>query len=162
LSSRFDRATIHRFTGLGFIGLIQLRQVAGNALVQFFLLALELFQVQVAACGGYRLELTAIDGHPLARDQSHFAAELYEGSTGSSERLAIVLAVIGNGLEVRLESIEQPHDFDIALAFGFETARGTNTLEIAIQVQLQQICRVVGRTPRAFGNRSSKPELLEV
>lgn len=45
---------------------------------------------------------------------------LNEDPTRCTERLFVILAKVSNGLEIGFEAVEQPHDFDVALAFGFE------------------------------------------
>lgn len=45
---------------------------------------------------------------------------------------------IGNGLEVRRQSIEQPHHLNIALRFPLQTATRLNTVEITVVIELQK------------------------
>jgi hypothetical protein len=61
------------------------------------------------------------------------------------ERGAIVGAEIGDGLEVRLQRPQQPDDLDVAMAFGLQPAARTHAIEIAVDVELQEIARRVAR-----------------
>ena len=58
---------------------------------------------------------------------------------------AIVGAEIGDGLEVRLQRPQQPDDLDVAMAFGLQPAARTHAIEIAVDVELQEIARCVAR-----------------
>lgn len=101
-----DGAAVNGFTRFGCIGLIQFGQILGDAFIQFFLLALELFHVQMAPLRGYRLKFTAINGNQVASNQTDCTAELHEGPTRCTERLFVVLAKVGNGLEIWFEAVE--------------------------------------------------------
>jgi hypothetical protein len=59
-------------------------------------------------------------------------------------------------LEVRLEATQQPEDLDIALGFPLQPPARSNPVEIAVDVELQQIAWRVARTPRRF--RLDTPE----
>lgn len=59
------------------------------------------------------------------------------------ERPQVVSAEIGDGLKLRGEPAEQSHDLDIAGSFSFEQARGAHAVLIPIDVELQQVGRVV-------------------
>lgn len=50
----------------------------------------------------------------------------------------VVAAEVCNGLEVGGEPAGQPHQLHVALAFAFQSAAGLNTVEVAVEVQLQQ------------------------
>jgi hypothetical protein len=65
-------------------------------------------------------------------------AQRNEGTTDLTNRLAIVLAEIRNGLEVRCKLTRQPDQLDIALAFALKAAARWDTIEIAINVNLEQ------------------------
>jgi hypothetical protein len=68
----FDFLLIHRLIDVILVRSIKLRQVLGNLLVQYFLIALEVLEAHMAAFRGYGLEFAAVDGDQLAGDQSHF------------------------------------------------------------------------------------------
>ena len=57
------------------------------------------------------------------------AAKLHEGAVRRNKGGFVVLAKIGNGLEVGFEPVDQPNHFDVALALSFEPPRRADPLE---------------------------------
>src|ERR1700720_2216546 len=55
------------------------------------------------------------------------------------ERGAIVAPEIGDGLEVRLQAPQQPDDLDVAMTFGLKTAARSYPVQIAVDVELEEI-----------------------
>jgi hypothetical protein len=51
-------------------------------------------------------------------------------------------------LEVRLEATQQPDDLDIALGFPLQPPARSNPVQIAVDVELQQIAGRIARPPR--------------
>ncbi|MNL19300.1 hypothetical protein D3C87_1404930 [compost metagenome] len=117
---RLDRTAVNPLAGFGFIRLIQLGQVLGNAFIQLLLLVFEPLQARMAPRGRNSLELAAINRHQITRDQTCRSAKLDEGPARRDKSGFVVFTEIGDGLEIGPESIDQPHHFDIALALGFE------------------------------------------
>ena len=61
------------------------------------------------------LSLVEVDGHPLAAEEPQLAAEQVELAEDRLESRRVVLAEIGDGLEVGLELPQQPEQlFDCA------------------------------------------------
>jgi hypothetical protein len=54
------------------------------------------------------------------------------------DRQAVVLAEVGNRLEVGCQPPGQPHQFDIPLRFPFEPPARLNAVEVAVEIDLQQ------------------------
>jgi len=113
----------------------------------------------------HRLELTAIDGHDRLREQIQSAAQHDKLATYVADRWAVVLAEVGNGLEVRHQTSSQPHELDVALRLALQTAARLNAIEITVDVNLQQRRGVVRRTARcrpidAFKSERRKIELV--
>src|SRR3954462_9526134 len=57
---------------------------------------------------------------------------------------------------------EQPDHLDIAVGLGFQAAAGAGTVQITVDVELQQISRRVARTTRRLRHRADKPKRREV
>jgi len=57
----------------------------------------------------------------------------------------MVAAEIRDRLEVRAEPPQQPQQFDVAASLLLEPAAGADAVEVAVQVQPQQIARIVAR-----------------
>lgn len=132
LQRSLDRTAINPFSRLTAVSLVQLCQITAYLRFQLGLLALEFRPAQMLALRRYHLKLAAIDGHELPADQSHLAKELDEGAAGRLKSSTVVLAKIGNGLEIRSQSAQQPHHLDIALALGFQAPGGADALEVTV------------------------------
>jgi len=65
-------------------------------------------------------------------------------------------AEIGDGLEVGLQRPQQPDDLDVAMTFRFQAAARPNSVEIAVDVEFEQIARRVARPARPL--RLDPPE----
>jgi hypothetical protein len=94
-----------------------------------------------------RLELAAIDGYERFREQVKLLAQHHELPTDAADCLAVILAEVGDGFEVWGEPPGQPHQFEIALAFALQASAGLDTVEVAVDVDLQQHRGVIGRPP---------------
>ena len=57
----------------------------------------------------------------------------------SDKRLAVVAAEISNGSVVRLQMPQQPDHLDVAMGLSFEATAGSHTVQVAVDVKLQQI-----------------------
>src|ERR1700691_5273463 len=54
---------------------------------------------------------------------------------------------LGNRLVIRRQPSQQPHQLNVPSALRFQSPRGTDLLQIAVQVKLQQIARIITRPP---------------
>lgn len=57
---------------------------------------------------------------------------------------AIILAKIGACLEIRRQTLHQPQQLQIAVAFLLQSPTRTNLIVISVDVQFEQITRMVG------------------
>ena len=73
------------------------------------------------------------------------------------ESVAIVTTEVGNGLGVGFQIAQQPDHLDVARRFGFQSPPRANTVEIAVDLELQQIGRVIAWPPAAMGCSPSAP-----
>ena len=66
-------------------------------------------------------------------------------------------------LEVRLEAAHQPDDLDIALGFPLQPSARSNPVQIAVDVELQEIAGRVARPPRRlrFDSREAGARKIE-
>jgi hypothetical protein len=85
-----------------------------------------------------------------------------ESPTGAHDGSAIVTAEIGDGLMVRSETPDQPHDLDIAFAFAFQPSRRSDLVEVAVNVELQKIARIVSRPTGGCGRRPIESQCPKV
>src|ERR1700688_3421671 len=54
---------------------------------------------------------------------------------------------LGNRLVIRRQPSQQPRQLNVPSALRFQSPRGTDLLPIAVQVELQQIVRIITRPP---------------
>ena len=93
----------------------------------------------------HRFELAAVNGDESFRKQLQLVAQYDELAAHLADRGPIVLAEVGNGLEVWHQPSGQPHELDIALRLALQPAAGLDAIQVAVDVELQQHRRVVRR-----------------
>jgi hypothetical protein len=101
-------------------------------------------------------------GNEVSAEKVQLAAEEGEFPADVADRLAIIPAEIGDGLEIGCEASQQPHHFHIAVGFAFQLPAGPHTVEIAIEVELEQVTRVVWGTTGFLENGMPETELLQI
>ena len=74
-----------------------------------------------------------------------------------ADRPPVVFTEVGDGLEVRCQPTRQPHQLDIALRLALQAAAGLDTVQVAVDVDLQQHRGVVGGPPSCRRRHPSKP-----
>lgn len=117
---------------------------------------LALGEVAVAAIDC--LELAAIDSDASAFQRTDPAAELDEPGAGPAERRTVVAPEIGNGLVIRHQSPGQPHDLDVSPGLAFEPAAGRDTVQITVDEELEQKCRMIPGPSCPRGRMSGKAQ----
>ena len=147
---------------LGPIGAVERRQIPGNARIDLGQTPLELGggEVLVAIVDG--LELAAVDGHQRLGKEVQLAAQHDELAAHGADGWAVVVAEVGDGLEVGREPPGQPHQLDIALRFALEPAAGRNAVQVTVDIQLEQHCGVVAGAAGSGRGGAFKPELPQV
>src|SRR5665647_1351296 len=119
------------------IGAVELREIAGYALVNLRQppLHLGLGEVPVPRIDG--LELASVDRNARLAEQFKEAAQHHELTAYLPDGLAIVLAEIGYRLEVRHQAAGQPDQLDVALAFPLQAPTRLHPIEVSVDVNLQ-------------------------
>src|SRR5882757_6598967 len=126
------------------IGAVELREIAGDALVNLRQppMHLGLGKVPIPRVDG--LELAAIDRNARFAEQLKASAQHHELTADLADGLAIVLAEVGYGLEVRHQTAGQPNQLDVALALPFQAPARLHPIEVSIDVNLQKRRWMVG------------------
>ena len=124
--------------------------------------ACELAWREVAVAVVHRLELAAVDGDDALGQQLELPAQRDEATADVADALAVVVAEVGDGLEVGRQAPGQPHDLDVALGLALEATAGLDPVQIAVDVDLEQHGRVVRRSARGRRLGALEPELPEV
>src|SRR5262249_46360811 len=91
-----------------------------------------------SSCPGvHSLEPATVDRDHGLGEQVQPSAQHYELAAGRPDRWPLVLAEIGDRLEVGRQPPGQPHQLDIALRFPFEPPARLHAVEIAVEIDLQ-------------------------
>src|SRR5205823_4338922 len=135
----------------------ELREITGNALVNLRQTALHLGlgEVPIPRVDGF--ELAAVDRNARFAEQFKTAAQYHELAANPADGLAIVLAEVGYGLEVRHQAASQPNQLDVALAFSLQASARLHPIEVAVDVNLQQRRRMIGRPPAQYRQSPAWP-----
>ena len=86
-----------------------------------------------------RLDPRAVHRQQLSTEQVQLPAQQHELAEHRAEGVAVVAAEIGDGLEVGLQVTQQPDHLDIAVGLGLEPAARSDAIQVAVDVELQQI-----------------------
>jgi len=136
-------------------------QVAVDIIVESLDQVLELFLGEVAIAAVDGLELGAIDGDQVTAEKIELAAEEGELPANVADCLAIVLVEIGDDLEIGRKAPEQPHHLHIAMGFALKHPAGAHPVEVAIEVELEQIGGMVRWASRFMERGMAKAELMQ-
>src|ERR1041385_6342022 len=109
-----------------------------------------------------RTDLCSLNRQQLRPQQRLLAAELRECPADSNDRLLMVLAEVGNRLERRPHPVDQPVNFNIALCFPLKPAAGAHSIEVPINVELEQIAGPVRRAASGFRHRLGEAQRLQL
>ena len=75
---------------------------------------------------------------------------------------AVVAAEVRDGLEVRGQLAQEPDEFQVALAFLLQLARGADAVEIAVEIKAQQRARFIGRPSSVSRDGPSKAQRVQI
>ena len=106
-----------------------------------------------------RVPSTASNSRP---NRSSSPAQQHELAEHRAEGVAVVAAEIGDGLEVGLQMPQQPDHLDVAVGLGFQPAARAHPVQIAVDVELQQIGGRIARTACRLRLDADEPGRREV
>src|SRR5260370_38376207 len=110
----------------------------------------------------HRLEPAAIDGDDRVGEEIELTAQHDELPRACSDRRSVILAEVGDRLEVRRQATGQPHHLDVTLRLALQSAAGLDLVQIAVDVDLQKNAWVIARTARRFRNNPVKPQGTQI
>jgi hypothetical protein len=118
---------------------LQRRQIALDARVDLLDAALNRAgrERSVAAADG--LEPASVDRHHRVGEEAQASTQRDELSASGADRRAVVLAKIGDRLEIRRQPARQRHHLDVARRFALQTSARLDLVDVAIDVDLQQL-----------------------
>jgi hypothetical protein len=144
------------------VGTIELDQIALDAVVELFDPGLQLAVSEDLVAVVDRLELAAVDGDDAVGEELHPAAQQHELLADLADGLAVVTAEVGNGLEVRGQAPGQPDQFEVALRLGLQASARLHPVEVAVDIDLEQRRRAVGRPARHRGIGALEAQLPKI
>jgi len=150
------------FLWLFFVGFIHLVQVSVDVIVQFLDRLLKLLLVEALGATVDGFELAAVDGDQVSAEELKLLAKEGELPADQADGLAVIPSEVCDGLEIGRETFDEPHDFDVAMRFPFQLTAGAYAVEIAIEVELQEITRVIRRSTGILENSMGETHLIQV
>src|SRR5262249_37450234 len=93
----------------------------------------------------------------LPAKQVQLATEQHKLTEHVAEGVAVVAPKVSNGLEVRLQVSQQPDHLDVAVSFGLQPAARSHSVQVAVDVKLQQIRRRICWAARHLGVTRPNP-----
>jgi hypothetical protein len=117
-------------------------------------------EVLVASIDGF--ELAAIDRNAWRCKQAHLPTQFDELYADLLDRWTVVLTEIGNRLVIRNQPTRQPHHFNVASGLTLQPPARLNTIEIAVNVKLQQPGRMIRRPASCLGSNPIEPHSAEI
>ena len=109
-----------------------------------------------------RPELTAVHRHQFSAEQLQLPTQCHKLFAHRGEGLGIVGAKIRDRFEIRCKLVQQPHHFHVAVRLAFQAPARPHPVQIAIDVQSQQIPRFVSRPPGRGRFRTDKFKLTQI
>ena len=148
--------------GFVHIGLVHLVEVAFQLVVDALQVPLQRGSREVAVTVVHRLDARAVHRDQLAPVQVKFSAQPHELPKDLPEGAPVVAAEVGDRLEVGAKLTQQPDHLQVAVRLDLQAPAGPNTGEIPVDVELQQIRRIVARAALVVGPNALEPRLLEI
>ena len=108
-----------------------------------------------------RLDAGSLDRQQLAAVQVEASAQQYE-LRNTARNAARLSPEIGDGLEVRFQSPQQPEDLDVAMTLRLQPPARSDPVQIAVDVELQKVARRVAGTAHRFRLDPQKPRRRKV
>lgn len=147
---------------LGAIGSLQHVKVALNALRNLLLESVDLHLREVPIPVVDCLEFAAIDGNDGLREQLEFTAKDNKPAACVLDAFAAAAPEVCDRLEVRGQPACQPHQLDVALALPLHASTGLDTVEVAVDIDLQQHSRVIRGAARQCRRQAIEAQSLQV
>ena len=112
-----------------------------------------------------RLDPGAIDRQQFPAEQIQLAAKQHKLAEDRAECVAVVAPEVSDRLEVRAQMPQQPDHLDVAVRLGFEPPARPHPVQVAVDVELQeipgQIAGAAGRL-RHHANKACSAEIQPI
>ena len=130
-------------------------QIARDARLDLLDAALDRRRGDVAIACVHRFEAAAVESHDTTGQDVELAARHHELAAGVLYPWAVVAPDGGDGRDVGGEVAGQPHQLDVAASLTVQAAAGGDSVEVAVEVELQQ-CRGILSGPARRGRRHTR------
>ncbi len=157
-----NRWVTRRWATLLIVRLGQLGQVAGQSLISVAQHRFELLTREVALVAVDRLQARAVHRQQLLAEEIQLTAQVNEAAESGLEGRGVLAPKVGNRLEVRPQPAQQPDHFQVAVTLRFQAARGAYPVQVAIEVELEQVTRMVAGPPGLLGLGAHEARLGQV
>src|SRR5437762_1835435 len=122
----------------------------------------ELGLAVIAALGVLRLDLGRINRYQLPAEKLQLAAQQDKFTAHRLDRLSVVAPEVRDGFEIRSQLAQQPDQFQVARRLPLQPATGTHPVEITVEIEPQQISRIIRRSPRLLELRVGKTSFAQI
>src|SRR5215510_11051364 len=148
---------------LGAVVRLQRTAIGLNVAVERRKLRAQLLARRNAPFAGVAVKERPINRHKLAAHQIKRTRQKHKLPVRCLERRPIVLAERGDRPVAGLQSLQKPDHLEIATRLARKPARGAHLVEVAVNVQLQKVRRMVRRLAHSLAPSSmAEPELLHI
>src|SRR5271154_1027232 len=144
------------------VGGVELLQIAGDASLDLRHSPLHLRPREVLVTIVHRLELAAVNRHAGFREQAHGATQRNEPGADLADGEPIVLAEVGNRLVIGDETARKPHHLNVTPSLTLKPAARLNSIEIAINIELQQHRGMIRRPASCLRFNPAEPKLRQI
>ncbi len=144
------------------VRLVHLRQIGGDLEIHRRCCLLQALGRDHLLAARHGIDLGAVDRQHRAAHQRLLAAEPHERPAHAHDRLRMILAEVGHRLEGRRRTTGQPHHFDVALRFRRKPAARPHPVQVAVDIELQQIAGRVGRTAELLRDHLREAKLRQI
>ena len=104
----------------------------------------------------------AVQTQRIAVYELHFPARAREDDEYLPDQLSVFLSEVRDGAEIRLQPVQQKPQFHISSAFPHELSGRADFVQIAVEIQLQQVAGMIRRTPRPRGHGVPEPQTIQL
>src|SRR5882672_10264141 len=129
---------------------IKLGQVASSAFFHLFHTGLQLPVGEVLVAVVDRLELAAVNSNDGLRKHIQVPAQDDKLPAHATDGGAVVFTEVGDGLEVRRQTASQPDQLKVALGLSLQATAGLQSIQITIEVDLEQRRRMIRGAARCL------------
>lgn len=108
------------------------------------------------------LHIAGGEGDARAGEQDNRVTQLDEASADLANGGPVIPAEVGDSLVLRNQAVGEPHDIHAASRLALEPAARLHTVQVTVDIELQQNRRVIGRLPRRSTTDPLEAQVAEI